>query len=663
MYWLAAALLLVPPAGLCLVLVDPDGRVRAGRREALAMALVAWALYAVVVTELLSLGVGHDLTAAARGHLTQGWLLIAWGLAATVGGWLVWRKRAVAADALRDARQLWDEGDVWLRFGVVACAVIASLVGLVALVAAPNNWDSMTYHLMRVEQWVRLGGVAHYATHYEPQVYQPPGAEMLVAQGRVLTGGDRYTAAVQWVAFAASLPLASLAAARLGAGRLGQVLAALLVATMPMALMQASSTQNDLVLALWLLVAATFALAIDEDAEKRLLLTRTLFAAAALALAVLTKGTALVFGLPVSALLAWAVVRRAGLRRAAFLAVAALAIVLAVNAGQWQRNHQTYGSYVSAGSGPNLYTNDAIGPATLVSNLARNASNHLDMPVGAVNRATQGAIRDGLGLLGIDPDDPATTFTGQTFKVGPFGPHEDHAGNFALLALSLWAVISVVAFGAWRSRRRVAWALMLLAQVVLFCTLLKWQNWHARLHLPMFVLAAPLVAACLAELKRRGVAYAVAAALLLATPLYVFYNYTRPLVGARSVLTTDRASQYFLPRPNIETAYRSLGGEIQRRGVKRLAVVAPIDQWEYPIYALASGAGLVVYDTMVENPTARYRSGLAAADAVAGINCDEGRAAALVQSGFKAIPIANTPARHDARLDEVPVTVGLWVRP
>ena len=43
--------------------------------------------------------------------------------------------------------------------------------------AYPNNWDSMTYHLTRVEHWMQRQTVIHYATNNVRQVSQPPLAE------------------------------------------------------------------------------------------------------------------------------------------------------------------------------------------------------------------------------------------------------------------------------------------------------------------------------------------------------------------------------------------------------------------------------------------------------------------------------------------------------
>jgi hypothetical protein len=659
----AAVLLLAPWLG---VWAELSSRRGFGWREGLAVATVAWALYAVLLVELDSLATGNDPSSPKYDFPGLEFLWVGWLPAMILGVELLKRNRGVWVAGLGTLREQWSRADNLVRACTAACVAIGLLVGVVALVAAPNNWDSMTYHLMRVEQWMRLGGVAHYATHYEPQLYQPPGAEMLILTGRSISGSDQLAGAVQWLAFLIAMPVASLAAARLGAAVRGQALAALLVATTPMALMQASSTQNDLLLGLWLLIAATLAVGLVQETKAPgggpWLWAPVAAVAGALALAVLTKGTALVFGLPVGLLLVWALVRSMGWRRAAAATAAVLLVVMTVNAGQWLRNHQTYGAFISAGSGPNQYVNDSFGPATLVSNLVRNASNHLDMPAGAVNNATRDAITGALEAVGIDPNDPATTFTGQQFEVGPFGPHEDHAGNLALLLLGVWAVVAVLAVAAWRRPDRTAWAVMLIGQVLLFTLVFKWQNWHARLHLPAFVLVAPLVAVCLGELRRRTLANTVAALLLLAAPLYVFYNYTRPLVGERSVLTTARQTQYFLPRPNLEAPYRALDEELDRRIAFKLAVVAPIDQWEYPIYALREDGTMDVYDALVENPSAKYGAPVTDAEHVACISCDARRRAQLKQAGFVAAPLEIGPVKHDSRLTETPVTVELWVR-
>ena len=111
-----------------------------------------------------------------------------------------------------------------------------------------------------------------------------------------LTGNDVLFNLVQWAFFAFSILAAAALAARLvPSGRAGPW-AALLVATIPMAILQSTSTQNDVVVAGYLLAAAFFlsrAFAADGAPFRDLAL-----GGAAVGLGLATKGTAYLLAVP-----------------------------------------------------------------------------------------------------------------------------------------------------------------------------------------------------------------------------------------------------------------------------------------------------------------------------------------------------------------------------
>ena len=111
----------------------------------------------------------------------------------------------------------------------------------------------MTYHMPRVAHWSQAGSVAHYPTHIQRQLWLGPWAEFAIMHGYLLTGGDRLANLVQWLAFAGCVAGSAIVTGELGGGRLARGLAAVAFATLPMAIAQASSTQNDLVASFWLL--------------------------------------------------------------------------------------------------------------------------------------------------------------------------------------------------------------------------------------------------------------------------------------------------------------------------------------------------------------------------------------------------------------------------
>lgn len=659
--WLviAPALLALPAAALWTVLADEHSRPALGTREALLWTAAIWAGFSSAVVQLLSLGAGHDLFAPASGHLNRHALAIVWLIPALAGAGILWLRRRQLVAQIGTARSKLDSLTGLDRYLAAAIAACAALVALVALIGAPTTWDSMVYHLARVAAWLQLGGVAHYATHAEPQLFQPPGAELLIAQLQALTGGDRYAALVQTFAFVLWVAGASLIARQLGGDRRAQLLAGFLVATAPMAILQGSSTQNDLIVGAWLMIAASLALAIDD--QRRLAVPRALVASLAVALAILTKGTAWIYLPPILLLLAWAILKRVGPLRALALAAAGLAIVLALNAGQWQKNHETYGKFVYSGSGFYDYANDSHSPGALVSNLVRNAALYIETPSRAINRRPSGWLREGLNGLGINPDDPATTFPGQLFNLERSGPSESHAGSIVLFVLMLWALALALLHRGFRTRRRLIWAAIVITEILTFALLIKWQTWHSRLHLPVLLLSLPLVAVALtrvpvAERSRRWLACTVVVVSSLLAPFYLLMNVDRPLIGYaghQSILTTPREQQYFNARPELRQPYLAAIRYLDTHSIDRLAFYGGFDDWYYPFNALMGSGAHTGYD-FVPNLSARYPQPSAQSlEAVACINCDATKQAVLTKFGLVRVPLASPPP---------PDQLELWVR-
>ena len=172
--------------------------------------------------------------------------------------------------------------------------IILLLTFLVAYIAAPNNWDSMTYHMTKVAHWAQNANTNFYPTNEIRQLYYGPGAEYLILNLQLLVGADRLANMVQWFSYLGSIVLASLLVKRLGGDKKAQALGALAAATIPMAILQATSTQNDLVVALWTLCCINLLFMLEKEPSWWKV---TMFGGA-LALALLTKATSAIFLLP-----------------------------------------------------------------------------------------------------------------------------------------------------------------------------------------------------------------------------------------------------------------------------------------------------------------------------------------------------------------------------
>ena len=443
----------------------------------------------------------------------------------------------------------------------------------------------MTYHLSRVMHWIQNQSLAFYPTTIPRQLYLGPGAEILILHLQILSGGDRLANFVQYAAMIGSLLGLTQIAKLLGGSARAQLFAAVGAATIPMGILQATSTQNDYVTGFWLVCFVVFGLA----ALKRTGWAWWALAGASLGLAILTKATSYMFAAPFAV---WIGIGQ--LKRGPVPAMKAAALVgglvLLINSGQFLRNDALYGSPLGpAGESPSLtYTNDLYTPAAFVSNVVRNVALHLAVPqFNQVNAFTERRIVQIHSLLGLAIDDPRTTWQGLRLQIA-FSRHEDLAGNPLHLLLAVGALGVLVFYRPARSTTLALYAACILAGFLLFCLLLKWQPWNSRLHLPLFLLLMPWVAVVLDRSMPRAVVLGLLLVLMGWSLPFVFRNQSRPLLGAGSILRSSRTSQYFANSPVWETPYQQVTQQIAAGSCRQIGLRLGSDQWEYPLWALSS---------------------------------------------------------------------------
>ena len=382
-------------------------------RSALVGAALIWSIVLLGISEALS----------AFGALAQGPLFCAWVGVAVV---LVlplrrrWPQIRPLVRGLSFVHKRLDAASVCL-------ALALSVTLTIALIAPPNNVDSMTYHMGRVVEWLSRRSLEHFPTHVERQVAYSPFAEIVIANLQALSGGDRFANLVQWGALVLCAVTTSLLVQELGGQIRAQKLASVLVVTTPEVVLQATSTQNDLVCSFFVAAAALHCLRINATPWRNAL---AFGAAAGLALA--TKGTAPVFILPFGVL---ALARLVGLRRPdRALAVASLiaAIALTINAPHWLRNTGTYGKPIGPRWMTAMVCNDELGLGPTYSNLVRNLASNVGLPTARARAPVLGAVKLAHRLWGLDLNDPRTTAFGE-FAPGYAGTHEDKTSNTVLL--------------------------------------------------------------------------------------------------------------------------------------------------------------------------------------------------------------------------------------
>ena len=137
----------------------------------------------------------------------------------------------------------------WANFPYRLLLPIIILVALTAWLYPPNNYDSMTYHMARVAHWIQNGSVEYYQTAIDRQNEMGPGAEYVILFFQILTCSDVLANSVQLFSFLILIFSSGYLLNILGISRRISPYIVILGITAPMAVMQASSTKNDLVAA------------------------------------------------------------------------------------------------------------------------------------------------------------------------------------------------------------------------------------------------------------------------------------------------------------------------------------------------------------------------------------------------------------------------------
>ena len=445
-------------------------------------------------------------------------------------------------------------------------------------------------------EWYAHHEVRFYPTGIDRQLWQPPAGEYLVLAGYGALGGRDWLANLpQWLAGAGAVGACAWTVGLLGGTRRVRLLAAAIAALVPALVLEASSSQTDLLVSLWLLIATGL---LVERYAGRSGRRDPLWFGAAIGLAVATKGTALPFGLPlVLAYLGRDLARRDWSALGAGLAAVVGGIGLLAGA-QYFRNAEVFGDPLGPASIRPLLRPASLSPLVILSNAVTNLSLHFGTPWTGVNEALTRAVAALHRALGLDLQALYPYFGG--YRVQGWSTHEDLAGSPFHVVLAGVALVALARRWKTLDGATRAYLGVVSGGAVLFVLTVRWQPFNTRLALPAALVAAPAIAIWL-DRRRRAVAGAALTVLAVAALPALVWNASRPLLpppagletaAHRSVLTAPRLEQYFVNRPALTRPYQVLVDRLGRGACRAVALQLGYDSWEYPLWVLGRPLGL-----------------------------------------------------------------------
>jgi hypothetical protein len=275
----------------------------------------------------------------------------------------------------------------------------------------------------------------------------------------------------------------------------------------------------------------------------------------------------------------------------------ALAVLL-INGPFFWRNIDLSGSPLGFDSahadGKYRWKNEYFGWQPTVSNLIRNLSEQMGVRSENWNQGVYRGAIEAHRLLGLNPNDAATTWPLTEFTAPRSANHETDTNNRWHLAL----ILAASAYLAWRRERiPMLMAAALAIGIVTFCFYLKWQPFMLRMWLPLFAVSSGLAAAAICRCHW-AIQAAICVLLLDGCRLPLWKSWIRPLTGPASVFALSREDLYYndMKTWNVREQFNTVMNGLRSSECRNIGMDINRFQLEYPVQALI----------LMEHPETRF---------------------------------------------------------
>lgn len=491
---------------------------------------------------------------------------------------------------------------------------ILLLLFLQGVIYPPNNWDSLTYHMSRIMYWIGNQSVEHYPARIIREIYQPPFAEYVILHFNILSGSDRFSNAVQLLFLVFTAYAAVAICRQMTLPRHLKIFAVLLIITLPEGLLQATNTKNDIVVSFFILATVYY----STECIRKVSIANFCLLGLSVGLAAFTKATAYLYLAPVLLIFGFRMVQAVIKRRnykIVLYAFAAGILALLINSGHFYRNYALNHNILKIDNvEADGLINQKMSPKLLLSCMAKNAAIHMGpAPLNQIGKKGVASIHSKLNL---DINKPGSNYFDMPYEnARDITTHEDYVPNtihFVILNLCMALALLFIIISKKNRWALLAGVFVISAQIILFCGYLKWQPWHTRLHLPIFVTGVLLIVYCMAQKKwLTGILLRTTEILMLSSVFVLAYNNTRPLLNHPAITgavtaTDNHYKKYFANQPHLYAEYGKVVDKMRFSGFKKIGL--EMIDWEYPVLCTFYTEGIKPIAVNVVNVTAQIQT-------------------------------------------------------
>lgn len=554
-------------------------------RLAFIKAFLSISLISYLLVEVLSINNQLSFTSIS----------IAWGLVAVGKGIFLWKNytniyfQTISFKAIEKKYQ-------WLLIFAFVFVLLPLL--LLSIFIPPNNWDSLAYHLPRIEHWIQNKNIYPYPTNLIRQIITPPFSEYVLLQLRLLSGNDWFLNLLQYSSLIGVLFIATQLFQFLKINYKGQIVLCAVLISLPMLIFQSTTTQTDLLSAFYLLVFILFSYLFIQNNNKE----SFVYLVIALSIGVLSKYTIAIFALPFILYIIYHVLKQKNLSLLLFTATSSIIIAAIVLAPFLYRNYLSFGSLTGNEYFGASMSNAKISLAYTISNSLKNIADFISVPMNAFNHLMLSFIDKIHLLIGITVNDKGANWNEMNFIVNNH-LNEDSAGS--LLHFIIFIVSFFLLF-RWKDKK---WVVLYIAGLLLtffiYSSIFRYSPWNNRLFLPLtllFMLASSYI--FIKTNKSELLSFSISVGLLIISLFPVYMNRAKPIIidpfylkrvlshspkvaeGSKTISQKTREENYFVWTPFLQKRLDTVFKKIPPTANK-INLSTEFDSHEYMIWHYA----------------------------------------------------------------------------
>lgn len=433
---------------------------------------------------------------------------------------------------------------------------------LLSIFIPPNNWDSMAYHLPRVEHWIQNKNVYPYPTNIVRQVLTSPLSEYIIANFQILSSTDAFSNLVQFGSFIFILFSGTLIFSVLKISLKGQLFLLLALLSIPMMLFQATTTQTDLLATFFFLSFILFGLLIihSDDNFK----SNFIFLALSLTLGILTKYHIAIFSAPIVFYLLFDLIKKNNNKNTIFAVLVSVLTIAVVLSPLFLRNIYFFGSI----TGKDLFdenatiVNSTISVQNMLSNNFKHIVDFISIPINGYNNLLFALNHSLHSVIGISENVAGNNWAGEPFTVNNH-LNEDTAGSIihaALIILSLFLV-----FKSKHKNKLLSLFAYCFVAFSLYGLLFRYTPFDIRLLLPVLILLIIISTYIIyTSITDRYFINGMMFLFLIISIFPVYFNRAKPIIGnpfyLRRVLTNS-------PKGDLDKASLALLPSLKKEGI------------------------------------------------------------------------------------------------